>query len=426
MTKKSKQAAQEKIHLYLGDETIPELLTFLRSIKVANIVLVSDENQYKALGSGVEKALQEAGFTVNNVILYGEEISADERFVVQALLPADDTEQLYISVGSGTVTDIVRFVSYRANSHFVSLPTAPSVDGFASDGSSMTLMGYKQTIISRPPLAIFSDLNTLCNAPRKLIAAGFGDMFGKYTALADWKLAEVVNGDPYDNVIADRSRKARDKVADQIEKLEKDWRASIHTTMEALLEEGLCMLDFGNSRPASGSEHQFSHYWEMKLLREERPAVFHGSKVGLASIWIAKYYDLIRKISKDDAAERLSKTKMYDRTEEINKIKQGYGNNIAPFIIENQESHLNRTPQEYQQIQKRILDNWEELQEIAAEVPSPNKIRSMLQEVGGVTEPKEIGLTRNDLRNALDYAQYARKAFTILNICQMLDLRPSV
>ena len=133
MHKLSKQAAKEKIHFYLGDDTIPALLAYLRKINAANIILVSDENQYKALGFKVEKALQDDGLVVNNVILYGDEISADERYVVQALLPADDTEQLYISVGSGTVTDIVRFVSYRAYSHFVSLPTAPSVDGFASD-----------------------------------------------------------------------------------------------------------------------------------------------------------------------------------------------------------------------------------------------------------------------------------------------------
>ena len=218
---------QDKIHIYLGDDTLGEMLVYLRDIKAVNIVLISDENQYQALGSRVEKALLSEGFEVKNVIFYGDEISADEKYVVQALLPSDDSDQLYIAVGSGTVTDIVRFVSYRAKSPFISLPTAPSVDGFASNGSSMTIMGYKQTVISKPPLAIFSDLDTLCNAPRKLIASGFGDMFGKYTALADWKLAEIINNDPYDEAIADRSRKARDMVAEQIDQLEQDWKASI-------------------------------------------------------------------------------------------------------------------------------------------------------------------------------------------------------
>ena len=44
----------EKIHFYLGEDTIPSLLAYLHNIKAANLVLVSDQNQYKALGSKVE------------------------------------------------------------------------------------------------------------------------------------------------------------------------------------------------------------------------------------------------------------------------------------------------------------------------------------------------------------------------------------
>jgi len=290
----------------------------------------------------------------------------------------------------------------------------------------MTIMGFKQTIISRPPLAIIADLDTLCNAPKPLIASGFGDMLGKYTALADWKLAQIINGDPYDEAIAERSRIARDDVAAQVDRLDEDWEKGIGKVMQALFEEGLCMLDFGSSRPASGAEHSFSHYWEMTLLREERPAVFHGSKVGLASILIAKYFEMIRQMSKDKAAECTSQTEKYDPTREIKKIKQGYGEGLAPFIIETQQAHLERTLQEYKELQERILDKWKELQEIAAEVPAPEELKRMLKKVGGVTEPVEIGLTKEDLRNAQEYGQYVRTAFTILNVSQMLGMRPAV
>ena len=277
MSKRTNNPAEINPMFYIGNETIPELLDFLKDYGVSNIILVSDENEYKALGARVEKTLLNKNYNVKNIVLRGEEIGADEKYIVQVLLPADDSEQLFIAVGSGTVTDIVRFVSYRSKSNFISLPTAPSVDGFASNGSSMTIMGYKQTIISRPPLAIFADLDTLCKAPKPLIAAGFGDMFGKFTALADWKLAKILNGDPYDAAIAERSRNARDQVASQASLIDEGWENSIKSVMEALYEEGLCMLEYGSSRPASGSEHAFSHYWEMMLLREERPAVFHGS-----------------------------------------------------------------------------------------------------------------------------------------------------
>jgi len=50
----------------------------------------------------------------------------------------------------------------------------------------------KQTISARSRIAIFADLPTLCAAPRAMIAAGFGDMLGKFTALADWRLGHLV------------------------------------------------------------------------------------------------------------------------------------------------------------------------------------------------------------------------------------------
>ena len=408
---------------YVGKEAIPELIAFLHENRADYITLVSDENEYAALGQRVEEALREQEFKVNNIVLRGEEIGANERYVVQVLLPADLEERVYIAVGSGTLTDIVRFVSYRTRSFFISMPTAPSVDGFAASGSAMNIMDYKQTIQSRPPVAIFADLDTLCNAPRDLIAAGFGDMFGKYTALADWELANLLVDEPYDPEIAARSQAARDRCAQRAEVVEQDWEQDIQSVMEALIEEGLCMLVTDNSRPASGAEHQFSHFWEMRLLRENRPAIFHGTKVGLASILVAKYYEMIRELSKEQVVERLHKTKKFDPRQEIQKIREGYGDGIADSIIQAQSRHLNMTDQQYEDLKTLIVERWEDIQTIAKKVPPPSEIQALLNKVGGATHPESVGLTQRDVRDVIQYAMYVRKAFTILNVCQMMGLK---
>ena len=408
---------------YVGKEAISELIAFLHENRAQYITLVSDEKEYAALGQRVEDALRGQEFEVRNIVLRGEEIGANERYVVQVLLPADLEERVYIAVGSGTLTDIVRFVSYRTRSFFISMPTAPSVDGFAASGSSMTIMDYKQTIQSRPPVAIFADLDTLCNAPRDLIAAGFGDMFGKYTALADWELASLLVDEPYNPEIAARSQAARDLCAQRAQVLEQDWEQDIKSVMEALIEEGLCMLVTDNSRPASGAEHQFSHFWEMRLLRENRPAIFHGTKVGLASILVAKYYEMIRNLSKDQAVERLNKIQKHDPRQEIQKIREGYGDGIADSIIQTQSRHLNMTDQQYEDLKARIIEHWEEIQTIAGNVPAPAEIQSLLTKVGGATHAEAVGLTQRDVRDAIQYAMYVRRAFTVLNICQMMGLK---
>ncbi len=74
-----------------------------------------------------------------------------------------------------------------------------------------------------------------------------------------------------------------------------------------LIESGFCMLDFGETRPASGYEHHISHFWEMKLLREGRHAVLHGAKVGIAVRISAQRYDVIRAMSRAEALGRLSR-----------------------------------------------------------------------------------------------------------------------
>src|SRR5262249_18028884 len=153
-------------------------------------------------------ALTAKGKNVAKVILEGDEIITDERYLVQTLIRAPLGACTFLAVGSGTLTDITRFVSHRSGRDFISLPTAPSVDGFTSIGAPLVLNGVKQTIVCQAPIAMFADLDTLCNAPQRLVAAGFGDMIGKITSLADWKLGSLLWNEPFDESIYKRSEAA--------------------------------------------------------------------------------------------------------------------------------------------------------------------------------------------------------------------------
>ena len=102
---------------------------------------------------------------------------------------------LLLAVGSGTITDLVRYAAANIlKIPFVSIPTGPSMDGYASTVSAMTFNGFKITKPARPPLAIYGDLAVLAKAPQRLISAGAADLLGKYTALSDWILARELEG----------------------------------------------------------------------------------------------------------------------------------------------------------------------------------------------------------------------------------------
>ena len=410
-----------QLPVYLGKETTSELVHYSRERAFDRFMLVADQNTYPVLGQSVEQILRDQGFDVRSVILRGEEVIADERYLMQVLVHADNAKRVYLAVGSGTITDIVRFVSHRTRTSFISLPTAPSVDGYASVGAPLVFDGLKQTIACQPPLAIFADLKVLCAAPRRMIAAGFGDLVGKFTSVADWQLGHLLWAEPYAESIAQRSRQAALNCASEAEAIGAGTAESIRVLMEGLIESGLCILDFGNSHPASGGEHHLSHFWELKLLREHRPALLHGAKIGVASIITAQLYDRLRRLSRDEAADRLKNVQLPDRGRLIQGIQSAYGP-AADQIIQEQAAFLNMSEQTVSELKQRILDCWNEVQAIANTVPASEQLVDWLHAVGAPVDGRSLGLSEEEVALAVEYGHYLRKRFTILKLAQLIGL----
>lgn len=258
------------------------------------ILLVADDHTYAAAGEQLMGVLEAAGVKTRVVLIQPDaqgDVVADEIELVQLLLEIrpDETDAL-LAVGSGTIHDIVRFAAHKTGKPFVSVPTAPSVDGFTSAGAPLIVRGVKKTVPAVPPVAIFADLDILMAAPQRLVAAGFGDMLGKYTSLFDWKFSHLTAGEPYDEQAAAITERALRSCVSHAEAIGARTEEGIRALMTALIESGIAMLLFGQSHPASGAEHHLSHYWEMEYLRQGRRALLHGAKVGVACAEIARVY----------------------------------------------------------------------------------------------------------------------------------------
>ena len=151
---------------------------------------------------------------------------------------------------------------------------------------------------------------------------------------------------------------------------------------DGLIESGFCMLDFGETRPASGYEHHISHFWEMKLLREGRHAVLHGAKVGVAVRISAQRYDAIRAMSRAEALGRLSRFSPPSRAAQEQLIRDAYGP-IADQIIPIQAPFLDLTASDYERLLQKIIAGWDAIQQIAATVPPDSEILGWLRRAGG-------------------------------------------
>jgi glycerol-1-phosphate dehydrogenase [NAD(P)+] len=196
---------------------------------------------------------------------------------------------------------------------------------------------------------------------------------------------------------------------------------SIRVLMEGLIESGLCILDFGNSHPASGGEHHLSHFWELKLLREHRPALLHGAKVGVASIITAQLYDRLRRLSRNAAADRLKNARRPRRDLLVKGIQSAYGT-AADQIIQEQAGFLDMPEQTFSALKQRILDCWNEVQAIANTVPASEQLAEWLRAAGAPVEGQGLGLSEEEVALAVEYGHYLRNRFTILKLSRMLGL----
>ena len=423
---------ENRIPIFIGNDATSRLVEYCRShaavvpyrrkgaIAVA-MTLVADQNTYRALGQAVDQALRAQGFDVNTVVLIGDDIIADERTIVQVLVRGDASERVYLAVGSGTITDIVRFVSHRTRLPFIAIPTAPSVDGFTSIGAPLVINRIKQTLITQAPMAVFADLPTLRAAPHRLIASGFGDIVGKFTSLADWKLGHLIMDEEYSETIAQRAQRAAESCAESCEGIGHATEDGIRRLMDGLIESGLCMLDFGKTTLASGTEHHLSHYWEMRLLWEDRPSLLHGAKVGVACVMAAGLYDRIKDISAQQAERLMDLVTLPDREVEVRHIQDAYGP-IADMLLEEQSSFLNLDDRAYDRLKQRIVDHWPDIQQLAGRVPSAEQIREMLRAAGAPTEPAVLGLSDQEVARGLRCCHYFRNRFTVLKLSRMLGI----
>ena len=76
----------------------------------------------------------------------------------------------------------------------------------------------------------------------------------------------------------------------------------------------------------------------------------------------------------------------------------------------------------YDAIKRKILDNWDEIQAIAAQVPPPEQIVQWLELVGGPTTVADLGLSEQEQALALANGHYLRDRFTMRKLARVLGI----
>ncbi|HUS14614.1 MAG TPA: iron-containing alcohol dehydrogenase, partial [Chloroflexia bacterium] len=257
----------------------------------------------------------------------------------------------------------------------------------------------------------------LAAAPPAMTAAGYGDLLGKVTAGADWILADALEAEPIDprawRLVQDPLR-AWIGQPDQLRARDPE---AMEQLLEGLLLTGIAMQISGSSRPASGSEHRFSHLWEMQALGHGRPVVSHGFKVGIGSLAAAALYEQVlrRDLAQIDVealcASWPSRAEVARRVRAAHDIPQLADSAVAESLA----AYLEPDP-----LRRRLIllqTRWPAIRErLAAQLLPAATLRAMLAAAGAPTEPAEVGVSMADLRASYTLARTIRARYTVLDL----------
>lgn len=277
----------------VGSGVMQELPGILRDLGASHIFLVTDNYTYEAAGRQVEQLLDQAGLAYHKRVFQTETPLVPNEYALGSVLAAmTSQDDMLLAVGSGTLNDVTKYVSARTGIPYVIAATAPSMDGYASTVAPTILDGFKTTLPAVYPAAIVADVDILKDAPMPMLTAGFGDIIGKFTSLADWRLSHQLNGEYYCPEVAGVIEAAVETCAANAQALAQRGPQAIQAVTEALILSGLAMGMVGVSRPASGAEHQMAHYWEMDALRRGEEHPLHGNAVGVGTVLAASLYEM--------------------------------------------------------------------------------------------------------------------------------------
>ena len=385
--------------IYVEKGAISHLAELCR--EYTRVLLVADENTYSAAGKQTEGAL--TGKKITRVIFDGSTVLIPDEKAIETVEKQTQGQEIIVGIGSGVIQDLCKYVSHFNKIPYMVVATAPSMDGYASSGAAMILKGMKETVPAGLPKAIVADTEVLRNAPMEMIKAGFGDIIGKYSALNDWKLSTIVNGEYFCDYIYNVTYEMIDKTLKTAKGLLNREEESVKAVTEALMIVGIMMSFATNSRPASGSEHHLSHFFEITGIVKNQPYFAHGIDVFYSTYVTAQLREKLLEISYPKAQFTPNRN-----TYECD-INEAYG------VVGSGCIALQDKLGTYKKDRGSVYNSREqEIKAVLSEMPTADEIKSMLDMVELDLGEFYALYGEDKINTAIKYAKDLKDRYTVL------------
>lgn len=424
------QRARDTKALEFGKGAMERLPGMLRTLFPGKkVVTVADVNTFAAAGQRVCDILTAAGIPMaENFIFRDPELYAEWSYLEELEAYLRQIDAVPVAVGSGVINDLTKLASHHLGRRYVIVGTAASMDGYTAYGASITYEGNKQTFDCPAPLGVVFDPAVAAKAPAGMSASGYADLLAKVPAGADWIIADAVGSEAVDDF-------AFGLVQKNLRKALSDPAAVANGDVEAtgMLADGLIMSGFAmqaisSSRPASGTDHQFSHFWDMEGLCFNGRHVSHGFKVGIGTMVSTACLEFL--ISKDlsniDIDACVAAWPSWEEQEAyIRKIFEGKPGHLARGLAESKAKYCG--PEELRRELKAVAASWPVLRERVREQIIPfDDVKEMLRLVGAPSSPEEIGVSKARLRDTFKCIPFMRNRYTGIDLIYRAGLLDEV
>lgn len=405
----------------LGQGALFQVSSLLRELGISHPMIVADQNTYRVAGKQVHDLLRASGIECELYVFPQAHVEPDEFSVGQVVMNYVPGVDCMLAVGSGCINDICKIVSKATGTRQVVVATAPSMDGYASNSSSMISAGVKTTIYSVCPDAIVADVDVLRQAPLKMLQAGLGDMLAKYISVCEWRISNIINGEYYCDEVAGLMRRCVSRIVEAAPQLTQRSPQAVMQVTEGLIISGIAMSFAKVSRPASGLEHYFSHIWEMHSLMGRCPNELHGIQVGVGTVLTLRLFKWLRKET-PDRARALANAAAFDIVSWERAMRESFGP-TAETVIEIERAVGKHDPVKHAARLERIIEHWDEI--IAAmdeELPDYDAIVSLMKALQEPTQPRTLGLSDGEVISALRCSQEIRDKYILSRLLWDLGL----
>lgn len=370
------------------------------------MLLVCDDDTFKAAGERVKQQLTEFHVSTHSL---GRSPHPTQVHCQELIAAAGKADGL-IALGSGTVNDITKYAAAQLNKPYISVATAASMNGYTSASASLIADGFKRAYAARPPVAVIADLSVICAAPKRLARAGYGDTLCRSTVEADMLLAHLLIGADYPREIFNRMRAHEPKLIEHARTLNDQDETIIASLMEAMLDSGDAMAEYGSSAVASQGEHMISHTIEM-IYGSEVLHVTHGEIIAVTTVTMG----------------HLQQKMLLGHPQVKTLIRQEatflrlFGKQRGPLLMESYR-HKVLSSDQVMDINAKLASDWPAIkQQLNEIILVPKTVERAFMVAAVPTKPSDIRLDEERYKTAAQNAHMTRERFTFLDLAAMND-----